>query len=66
MPPASASGDSGWAKAEILPKTDGRLRLSLTVPRAAKPGKYPIPVDVRYGSRVLPQFTVAIAAVDPG
>ena len=66
LPPASAAEDSRWVKAEIAPKTDGRVRVSVTVPKGTKPGRYPIPVDVRYGSRVLPQFAAMIAVVDPG
>ena len=66
LPPASGSDALGWAKAGIPPKADGRVRLSLNVPKGTGPGKYPIAVDVRYGPRVLPQLAVAIAVVDPG
>jgi hypothetical protein len=37
--------------------------LTLAVPAGVPPGRYVVPVDVRYGSRVLPQFTVALIMV---
>jgi hypothetical protein len=64
LPPASLADASGWPKAEIPPKTDGRVHLTLAVPAGVPPGKYPVPVDLHYGSRVLPQFAVALVIVD--
>jgi glyoxylase-like metal-dependent hydrolase (beta-lactamase superfamily II) len=62
-----AAGDqiagTDWAHAEVRPKRDGRLRLSLRVPAGVKPGRYVIPVDIRFGARELPQFTEAIVVV---
>ncbi|MBN2475246.1 MAG: MBL fold metallo-hydrolase [Pirellulales bacterium] len=52
-----------WVRAEVPQKSDGRLRLSLAVPPDAKPGRYVIAVDVRYGGRSLPQFSEAIVVV---
>jgi hypothetical protein len=66
LPPASLADVSAWAKAELAPKSDGRVRISLSVPKGTKAGKYIIPVDVRYGAKVLPQFTVVMVMVDPG
>src|SRR5262249_18706734 len=63
LAPASIATD-GWSKPDIQAKADGRVRVSLSIPKNVKPGKYFIPVDLRYGSRVLPQFGVAMLIVD--
>jgi glyoxylase-like metal-dependent hydrolase (beta-lactamase superfamily II) len=62
--PASLADTSDWPKAQIPPKTEGRVHLTLAVPAGVPPGRYVVPVDVRYGSRVLPQFTVVLIMVD--
>ena len=41
------------------------MRVSLAVPKGAKPGKYVVPVDLSYGTRILPQFTAAVVAIQP-
>ena len=33
-------------------------------PRRTRPGRYPIPLDIRYGDRLLPQFTETIIVVN--
>ncbi len=62
--PASTADAEKWPHARIEPKTEGRVRLSLAIPQTARPGRYIIPVDVYYGSRILPQFAVALLLVD--
>ncbi len=48
------------ARAEIPGKSEGRIRLNLSVPLTATPGRYVIPVDVQYGDWRLPQIAEAI------
>ena len=64
LPPASLANTSDWPKTEIPPKTEGRVPLTLAVAAGVSPGRYVVPVDVRYGSRVLPQFAVALVIVE--
>ena len=39
------------------------MALRFRLPAEAKPGRYVVPVDIRYDDRVLPQFTEAIVVV---
>jgi hypothetical protein len=39
------------------------VRLGFRVPAAAAPGRYVVPVDIRYDTWTLPQFTEAIVVV---
>ena len=50
--------------ATIAAKSQGRIRLSVRAASDIPPGRYVVPVDVRYGSWVLPQFSEAILVVD--
>lgn len=59
----SDSGSGAWANVAIPPKTDGRVRLAFTVPASTRPGRYVVPVDLRYGARALPQFSETILEV---
>jgi hypothetical protein len=52
-----------WPATDILPRAEGRVRLKLRVPAGAKPGRYVVPVDVRYDHWALPQFREAIVEV---
>jgi glyoxylase-like metal-dependent hydrolase (beta-lactamase superfamily II) len=62
--PASLADGADWPKTEIPAKTEGRVHLDVVVPAGTSPGRYAVPVDVRYGPRLLPQFTVALVHVD--
>ncbi len=64
LPSAWKTKPTAWSKATIAAKAEGKLPLSFTVPADAKPGRYVIPIDVRYGDRSLPQFTEAIVVVE--
>ena len=44
-------------------KTETPLGLRLKVPAEAKPGRYALPIDIRYADRLLPQFSEAIVVV---
>ena len=63
LPRAWHGGTTAWSRTEIPGKQDGQVRLSLSIPADAKPGRYVIPVDLHYHDRVLPQFTEAIVVV---
>ena len=64
LPSEWESKPAPWVEKAIAPKSDGRLAVSLDVPAAAKPGRYAIPIDIRYAGRQLPQFTEAIVVVE--
>lgn len=64
LPTAWKTTPTVWSKASIAAKAQGKLSLSLAVPADANPGRYVIPIDVRYGERSLPQFTEAIVVVE--
>ena len=53
-----------WATAQIAAKIEGGVPLSLRVPADARPGRYMLAVDLRYGEWVLPQFTEAMIVVE--
>jgi len=62
--PRSWSADpTAWQSASIPAKNDGQIRLAFRVPPSVKPGRYVIPIDVRYAGWTLPQWTEAIVAV---
>ncbi|HYW80257.1 MAG TPA: MBL fold metallo-hydrolase, partial [Thermoguttaceae bacterium] len=52
-----------WTGTEVSGKSDGQLRITVSIPRSAPPGRYVLPIDIRYGERRLPQFTEAIVVV---
>lgn len=52
-----------WGRAEIAAKQDGEVQLALTIPNSIEAGRYVIPIDVRYGDRLLPEWTEAIVVV---
>ncbi len=54
---------AGWPRAEVAPKSEGEVRLPFRVPEDVTPGRYVIPVDLRYGRWTLPQFQEAIVVV---
>ena len=63
LPRAWGGKATEWTEAEIAAKTEGELRLSLAVPGDVKPGRYVVPVDLRYGRWELPQFSEAVVVV---
>ena len=70
VPPRAWTGGRGpgraaeWATATIAAKAEGGVPLSFRVPPDAKPGRYVVPVDIRYGQWDLPQFTETIIVVE--
>jgi hypothetical protein len=63
--PVSPRGwnDGNSGSIDIAAGEEGGVKLALEIPREADRGMYVIPVDVRYGSRYLPQFAEAILKV---
>jgi glyoxylase-like metal-dependent hydrolase (beta-lactamase superfamily II) len=52
-----------WTSGEIAPKTEGSLGIVLRIASDAEPGRYVLPIDLRYGPWDLPQFTEAVVVV---
>jgi len=63
LPRAWRGGTTDWTTVEAAPKSDAKTRLTLSVPANAAPGRYVIPVDIKYADRDLPQFTEAIVVL---
>lgn len=63
LPRAWAMKPTSWQAASIPAQQDGRIRLSIAIPPTAEPGRYVIPVDVRYDRWLLPQWTEAVVVV---
>jgi glyoxylase-like metal-dependent hydrolase (beta-lactamase superfamily II) len=53
-----------WQSAEIPAGQDGAVRITFRVPATVRPGRYVIPVDLRYDRWTLPQWTEAIVVVE--
>jgi len=63
LPRAWHGGASPWHRAEVAPKSEKPMRLVFSIPGDVPPGRYVIPIDVKYAGRDLPQFTEAIAVL---
>ncbi len=53
-----------WPSAQVPSKSEKAIRLTVSVPQEAPPGRYVLPVDVAYHDRLLPQFAEAIVVVE--
>jgi len=56
----AVEGRTDWVRSKIPAKAEGKVSILLRVPAGAPAGRHVIPVDIHYGSRVLPQFREAI------
>lgn len=63
LPRAWGGGYTPETLTDIPPKTVARLPLRFTVPADAAPGRYAIPVDIRYDELTLPQINEALIEV---
>ncbi len=63
VPRAWKAGPAPWVEATVPPKREGRLPLRIAIPAGVAQGRYVIAVDLRYGDRLLPQWTEAILVV---
>ena len=58
----TATGE--WVEATIPAKTEGKLPVVLKIPAPAKPGRYPLAIDIRYDQRELPRFAHAVVVLE--
>ena len=58
------TGFDEWVKATIPTKTEGTLPVVLKAPTSAKPGRYPVAIDIRFGGRELPRFAHAVVVLE--
>lgn len=63
LPRAWKAEPQPWVEATVVPKREGRLAVRIALPAGLPPGRYVIPFDIRYGQRLLPQWTEAILVV---
>ncbi len=63
LPSAWTTESTDWQNLSAPAKAETPLALRFKVPANAKPGRYPVPIDIRYGKRLLPQFTEAMVVV---
>lgn len=63
LPRAWGGGATDWQTAEIPSKSEGEIKLSLAVPQDTTPGRYVLPIDVRYADWDLPQFAEAVVVL---
>jgi glyoxylase-like metal-dependent hydrolase (beta-lactamase superfamily II) len=63
LPRAWRGGPTGWTSVKAAPKIDARARIAISVPANTSPGRYVIPVDVKYADHDLPQLTEAIVVI---
>jgi hypothetical protein len=52
-----------WVAGELPAKQETPLEVRLQIPGDAKPGRYPVAIDVCYDDRCLPEFSEAIIVV---
>ncbi len=63
LPKSLGGGESAWVEAAIPARQEGSLALAVTLPGDLPAGRYVVPIDVRFGSWNLPQFTEAVLDV---
>jgi glyoxylase-like metal-dependent hydrolase (beta-lactamase superfamily II) len=63
LPRSWATEPTAWKSASIPARHDGQIPVAFRVPPTVAPGRYVIPIDVRYDRWVLPQWTEAVLVV---
>jgi len=64
MPPRCfRAGPGPWIQGSVPAKTEKALPVSLAIPSHLQPGRYIVPIDIRYGPWELPRFTEAVIDV---
>ena len=63
MPRSWGQAPDDWQSISAPAKAETPLTLRFEIPAQTRPGRYPIPLDVRYGERLLPQFTETVIVV---
>ena len=62
---STAPANAGeWVAGAVAAKTEGHLSAVLRIPASAKPGRYPIAIDIRFDRRELPQFAHVVVVVE--
>jgi glyoxylase-like metal-dependent hydrolase (beta-lactamase superfamily II) len=64
LQPAGVAAPDAMTSGTIAAKSEGRVRLSVRAAADLAPGRHVVPIDVRYGARLLPQFTETVLVVD--
>lgn len=64
-PASSQQEPLPWREIKVPAKSEGVIPLSLRIPPHVTAGRHTIAVDVRFGSRTLPQFGTAIVELTP-
>jgi hypothetical protein len=57
---------TAWVQGTVAEKSEHPLAVEFAIPAAVPPGRYVIPVDVKYGEWHLPQFAEALVDMAPG
>ncbi len=63
LPKAFGGRPSPWRQTHVPAKAEREVELDVAVPPNVEPGRYVVTVDVRHGSRLLPQFAEALLDV---
>jgi len=63
LPKALGGRPTPWVETQVPAKTEKDLPLVFPVPPDSRPGRYVVPVDVKYGPWHLPQFAEAIVDI---
>jgi hypothetical protein len=63
LPRSLGGGTTEWNTVTVAAKRDGQIRLTVPIPATAAPGRYIIPVDVKYADHDLPQFAEAMVVL---
>ena len=64
MPRSWGQATEDWQSISAPAKAEIPLTIRFEIPARTRPGRYPIPLDIRYGERLLPQFTETIIVVN--
>jgi glyoxylase-like metal-dependent hydrolase (beta-lactamase superfamily II) len=66
VPKALGGESTAWVQDTVPEKTEKPLAVELSIPATVAPGRYVIPIDVKFGPWDLPQFAEAIVDVLAG
>jgi glyoxylase-like metal-dependent hydrolase (beta-lactamase superfamily II) len=64
LPKGWGGGGTDWTEGEIPAKTEQGLQVRIAIPSSAKPGRYVLPIDVRFGPWDLPQFAETVLQLE--
>ena len=61
---AALTSPKAWTSIDAPAKAESSLTLRLTIPPDTPAGRYPVAIDIRHGSRLLPQFSETVLVVE--